>query len=541
MADKRNASKRIMKDLKEIEKDPVEGCSIAPYEGNLFKLHVNITVQDGPYKGNIMHIVLDIPPTYPHSSPAGSMAPEFPFGQEDHEHIHGTGICNDYLSNYESFFKMIDGGNIQAGSGWTSACTLKSLLMILQQFFVDPDNVKPNENHINRVRTMIDKYECPCGHTTKNPDPPIHSSSESKQEVIESSSVSSLSDLQIKRAREVLICFASKENIIDNKDIKLGYPIDLNRDRYGRIHPNLVPELISYEQYILEVQKNGGFVSCSRNGTKFRTASGKTYTNWLPIYINEEHFNNVRQHTENCISVISNGIRGVEKNDFQPEMVIRVLPCLMNKMVVAIMNGNLHESESAIFAYCHYLRLFMRFLHEYKDLQDKIEHKMAKFSTDVKSRDKQNIGDIGEFIICLALSKQFTYDKMKDVLLGEYFARQIYWINKENDRFLKNISNNMAGIFNTVKISNHLLVFNLMMTKTFVFTGVEEKLDQNYGLPPQPIIDGFQQLIKKIKAIQDYPTLMKAISYSDKITSQNDMINFYKEAIIMSQSQGYTR
>ena len=53
------------------------------------------------------------------------------------------------------------------------------------------------------------------------------------------------------------------------------------------------------------------------------------------------------------------------------------------------------------------------------------------------SRNKKNLGDIGEFLILVGLSTRGINDKELWVkLIEEYIARQVYWvIDKNGGRF----------------------------------------------------------------------------------------------------------
>ena len=520
-----NASRRIVHDLRDIQKSPIPGISIHPVNDDIFTLHANITIFEGPYEGIIIHLVLNIPESFPQTSPAGKIFPGFPFTSEHHHHIYNTmGICNDYLSNFGNFFGK------EAGTGWTPSITLKDLLLVLQPFLADPDfyhNDPVPTDVIERLRKNVATFECECGHSTKKPMPPLGLQTEHIKPIISN------------RVTENLICSISKMSIFDDegKTMILGYPIHLRVDKRKRLWTTLIPEIISYEQYVLAIQ--------SYNGGYYRSATGQPYTNWLPIYIDEKHFQRGLTHVRNCISVVSNGIQGTKENDFQPDMILRVLPALINKNIVAMMNGETHESESAIFAYCHFLRLFMRLLEMYPKMKATINSEISQFIQNKSYRNKSRVPDIGEFIFKLFLSDySYNDEKVKTPLLEEYFARQIFWINKKYPGVLINKiahQQRMDRMFSATEVSNKLLVFNIMAAKTFIFPGVTEKFDSNHGLPPEAVVSQFQTTIRRIKDISNHRALMQAISYNEVIKSVDDMMDFLARAITLSRVQGYTK
>ncbi len=571
------AIKRIYKDLKElneeIEKKKLVGVNALPYNDNLNEIHANIIPSDGPYKGMIMHVILIIPATYPQGSPSGRMAQGFPFDHNHHEHIHsrtqGNVICADYLSDFQQYFQMMDGGQIKAGYGWTPAMTLSKLLVSLQQFFAQTDLRIPSETEIKKTKQNIDAYSCKCGHKTIQPFPSLVSEQEFNETV--NSVINKISNnmknvsidetkkksndikkRQMDQIKELLTCSFTRENPIDNKTVILGYPILTNLDSRNRIHSTLIPEPFSYDFFASEIQRND-FKLDRYSSTTFRSASGKPYNQFLPIFINEEHFERARQHIENSISILSsNTASGENKYDFDQMMIPRVLLNLMNQMVVMMMDCSVHESESIIMAYCHLMRLFVKFTEIYPKLVKYIRDKTANFLNNNEDRSKTHVPDLGEFIVALGINAILpknkyesicTFDdpKMKKVLLDEFFARQIFWIEKDNPTIYGVAQNERLRLsFNQTLVSNKLLVFNLMFSKFFLFEGVTNNLDSQYGLPPVHIIESFQQMIKKIKNINSYPEFLQAINYFNVLDTPDKLISQLNRAKSISEQRGYT-
>ena len=531
----RGAIRRIRRDLKEIEKEPIPGASLSAFSNTLFELHGNIVIPDGPYAGLLVHIVLKFDEGFPATSPFGRMGDGFPLGQAHHEHIHGGRLCNDYLRDFESFFKAIDGGERKSASGWSPGVTLKGLIMVLKQFFSETDLPPPSPGTVKDVFRRAEHYRCSaCNHTSKAPFPLLPS----EGDLVNNKSDKVEKDPAKERARSILVCASSKENWIDSPSMCLGYPLLLRVDSRNRLQTTLYPELTSYEQYVCQIQEKGIEKLENFNEVHLRSASGNHYTHWLPVYINEEHYQQNLQCIKNTISVISNGIEGTHANEFKPDMVLRVLPALMNKMVVALMDGELHESENAIHAFCHYLRLLMRFLDEYPSLTQQVEAKVKRFLSHRSNRSKSAVPDIGEFLVLLGLSsRSYGEREVKDVLLEEYFARQVFWIKKKApDALRSSRPERLRKSFAASEVSLKLLVFDLMVTKWFIFPGIKDNLDRRFGVPPESVVVSFQKEVKTIKAMANYSTFLQVISLPGA-----DMIDLLDNAIATSELQGYTK
>jgi hypothetical protein len=101
---------------------------------------------------------------------------------------------------------------------------------------------------------------------------------------------------------------------------------------------------------------------------------------------------------------------------------------------------------------------------------------IENFTRDLSNRNKKSVPDIGEFLIQIALATKYQFEEIKEYVYEEYFARQIYWIQRSGvvQNLLDIQTKNLSDIFKSVKVSNHLLVFNLEMAQTFIFSGVKQ-------------------------------------------------------------------
>ena len=156
---KDNAHKRILRYLADLSRNPIEYVSFESNDENMFEGHATITVQEGIYAGISIHVRIVFPPDYPMEPPAAFIANGFPMTHRHHEHVHSGGsICCDLTSNFKSFFRQ------QERSGWSSACSLSSLLMQLGTFFSDPDlppREQPSEDEIHLLRLATASFVCP--------------------------------------------------------------------------------------------------------------------------------------------------------------------------------------------------------------------------------------------------------------------------------------------------------------------------------------------------------------------------------------------
>lgn len=186
----------------------------------------------------------------------------------------------------------------------------------------------------------------------------------------------------------------------------------------------------------MHVQQQGISKLDNFEKTKMFSPNGDPYNYYIPIYINEDHFKRGFRLILNSISVIRHGIKGLKDNDFKPDMILSVLPCLINKTIVFILNSTIFHSLAAIQAYCHLLRLYYKFINYYPELKTKINNDVLKFKESYFNRHKNNIPDLGKFIINLFLSGT-KYNDIKNDLYIELMIRQIFWIEKAESNIVE--------------------------------------------------------------------------------------------------------
>lgn len=519
-----SAIKRILADLKELENDPVEGISVGiPDDSNIFELHGNIKIMSGPYEGMLIHTYIHLPQEYPHIGPAMNIARGINFGHTFHEHVMnnpttGNSICTDMLTNYEFFFKK------QVASGWTSGCTLKTLLIQMTLFFADPDLPKhmiPNKTTISNLKNELLSFSCSCGHTTLEPLPPIDSVKKNSSDVNDEPVI-------VRYARERLACGISRENIIDH-DVIICYPVQVNKSKFGKLTfiPFIQP--MSYSSYSDAV----------KSGKQLRTVMGNEYNFLIPLFINQEHFSK-------CSDLIEANIMNIKYgNDyngkFDPLAALEVLSLLMNQTMISIFNGSVHDSQNLIEGFCHFYQLLMHFVNTYEVINVELQSEMNSFMNG--NTNKSFVPDIGVFMMKIFLAKQ-DYNEIKRILIGEYFARQVFWMNKDHklNHSEKNLVTRLSSTFAASSISNKLYMFLYKLFTTVVNDTVLSELNSNYGIPSQELVNEIKAMINNVKTnVPNYTEFAKLANLRDVLSSGEEIFDILNEAVKTSRKQGYTK
>ena len=261
-------------------------------------------------------------------------------------------------------------------------------------------------------------------HTWKNPYPEMYFKKNSDVIVINKNIniIENEENNKLKVIKENLTCFISRINYIDNKNMILGYPIQkLNN---GALIP--LPEILSYDCYIEESSKinnnngsddyyinnhnnvnyitfpilrvdyellrlfsySGSPIFLNRSNRRFRptnlsqilfnfngnsnfifkivpsykSPNNELYDSWLPIYINDEHFEKNKTTILNYFSILKYGNNGLKMYDFQPKYIFETIPNILSSMVTNIMKKNISP---------YFITCFFQYILSFKKLEKK--------------------------------------------------------------------------------------------------------------------------------------------------------------------------
>jgi ubiquitin-protein ligase len=420
------ALKRIQRDLDELEFDPLDGVGIARVnpDDNLTFV-VNMRINDGIYTGILLQFQMTIPQSFPIFPPEMLMYPGQPFGHEFHHHVY------DGQNGFKRFCVDILGNAIMSTSnsksGWSPAYTFKTLFMQVQNFLGDPDmSNPPGTSHIEELKKKLESYTREFINEMGEKVKHIYSMPYPSLGIAKVTTTSfTEDDRKLIYLKNALTCYHLKTDYISDRKMVLGYPLMITKTRNGLFEISPIPELLSYEGYITQIQTYPNKLE-DFFGVNFKTAMGEYYNYWLPIYIDEEHYQTNKGLILNSISVCKNGISGKKEYDFQPLDCIEIMPPLLNKMIIFLLNGKNHMSNAAIEAYCHYIMLFNRLCEDYPEVRKYIKSKLYSYQT--KPIDKTNCPDLGNLIVLYFFGNIEIEEKLMHRVLDEFFTRHILWL-----------------------------------------------------------------------------------------------------------------
>jgi len=155
-----------MRDLKELQANPVQHVVAVPLDNDIYEWHGNFTGTSEPFTSTVFHFILKFPLNYPASPPSVTLCTPV-----NHRNVFQApggafGVCLDMLETGSVF--GADEQKSRPYTGWTASYSVLSVLLQLQAFLLDPDftsSVTANRPSAITCSNAANRYQCPkCGH-----------------------------------------------------------------------------------------------------------------------------------------------------------------------------------------------------------------------------------------------------------------------------------------------------------------------------------------------------------------------------------------
>jgi len=549
MSKKSFAIRRINKEMKEINQNPLEGIGIASLDNDPMKYVVNMKLMYGPYKDYCIQLLLTFPETYPSNPPEILIYPD----QTIDGHYHSCILDYYYNSTDENgrLFKKFRFDLLEKSFNfmfrreqntcWNPRYTMSSLLLQVQNSISDPamNGITPSRYQINQLFSSMKKYfrnftivnekgkTEVIKHTWENPFPKMFERKQENKEEDKKEKKDKISEkekLRMQQIKDNLTCFMSKSNYIDDPEIILGYPIIKNiiYDKKEKIDLYTIPELVTYDGFMAQESEYGKLNFYFDNNFLSENFLSEGNQLWVPIYIDENHYKKNRTTILNSFSIMKYGEIGLIEYDFSPDEIFEAFPNILNKIIIGISKSTTSTCSSFVRCFFQFVLLFKKLCLEYeKDYLKYVNHILNVLKNNEYNPDKTIIPDLVEFFILLFFSNKDTQtEKMKQIwtiLFEEFAVRQVHSIFHEESnkqKMMKIIRQNFWDDFlfqhyeKTTKyesIDNKAL-FEDLKTKNLLDTIVEiimsdphfTSLEDSKYLNEKQVINGIEKSFKKI-------------------------------------------
>jgi len=302
--------------------------------------------------------------------------------------------------------------------------------------------------------------------------------------------------LEVNNIEADLVCFHTKTSF---REAVLGIPLDFS------VNPRT--RQIDYISTTLDFLSAGAFSSGLR-----RSQWNESFTEWLPLYLSQEHFERARPFFEKALVRLSPHWRS---SRFHPHMLLEVVPKLMNTMIVLLCDKGIEASDRALDGYFLLWRLLRGGVAAYR-LQREVDSRLRSF-LDTNNRTKTKVPSMGDFLPLIAVqnSPLSAWQALAQPVLEETFDRNVLWAARDYPEFanpLKNVLNQGADMerleatLASTKVSKRLLMFHVR----FLELVARQSADLFYGLPSQHTRRDFKQSVKSILDVERWPEFFQA-------------------------------
>jgi len=500
---------RLKSDLEELNKYPLVGASAAPLKNNLGEWHCNVIGPEGsPYAGIPIHFVLEFG-NYPVDAPnAYFITPITYYGGVAVKDSKGRmAVCLNLFGNFG--YIHTEWKNSE-GTGWTSSYTVSNILSNLQAAMLD-NYFSKFEEHVEETMMYALQGVCKdCGHCGSDINsyfPPVPT-----ETIASGTSVSPV---------ENIVCYVSKEKF--NDSINMGYGIHFNRNSAS-----------SQCEYISKNSYDSGVRTSSMK---------KPFNEWMPVYINEEHFKRVKPLFEKFIMSVP---QSISKSKYISGKVLDVMSALMNSAVVEVMNAknNLTANDKFIDGYFAFYKLIL----EYKTdaLAQNCNNIVKKFISKSSCRNKSVVPNLGTFLITVLVS-DYKWADVASALQEETDTRNVFWYtvgNRQNPPLYPELSNSTVDnnrvrkVFDATVISRNLICFQRRFMEYAESVNMGD-LSNNYGIVDDRVkadLKSIYSTIIKISTWREYYDFL-GLSYE----SDAKRLEQLKNAVISANNSGYLK
>lgn len=504
------AISRVYKDLQEFEDSPLEGLSVCmPNENDPFTLRSNIRLLGGIYEGIQLHTEIKIPSQYPLKAPKMSILKGQPFNHDFHHHIYdrdgGYTVCIDLLDH--GFFAQ------QTRTGWVPEYTLSTMLVQMQSFFAFNHESHASLDNIEKLKETLKSYQCEIKltdgsiklHRFDDPYPPY--------KIVKK--LSNLEEIKEKENQyERYQCHILKTSPFD-KELLFGLPLFVTGE--CKIDLRVIFEILSYDAYLL-IKKEG-----PKKFSKITAHdSDQPFNVWLPLYFDESSYQKFKSIYLKSFSFIFDG----GKTLINEKKLLHIFRKLFVYALISISERKVFSQKIDLF--CLLIRLFLRILEEYPNIEKLINEKISKKM--LENNEEISEKKITEFFCLLPFT---NFRKHLPAIFIEIFKK------KSKDFIEKNCMKENIPDFTLVneifkfhkhyytKIVSSFLFFEIIMKSKSEFV---KMIDENIGaFNPSPFFLSLEKSLIQVQKINSFDEIFKYMECMTPSTDNSIILNLVCE------------
>ncbi len=564
------AQRRIMKDLKQIEKEPLNGIAINSYEDNLFLCDATFEIDCKNHGKTHMAILIHFSQEYPLKAPNVGFCVPFDYTQGA-SFIQKDGIlqgkyivCLNVLGNFAHVHDEWEG---LKGEGWSPAYNLSSLLLIIQ-------NLLNEEMSIHTDNKLKNIYDC-CEEFKRNNTHLTYINTSVKDNESSPSIDIDIEDEELKKC----IHFIQNKigaNIDEQNHFlhTIQFLIEKNKSKENetsfKTQEIIDPEIfcwysnVNYTQDILgygiKVKQQGrNEILCTDANYISKTAffednlrvfpNKDTFRFFLPAFINIKHINTADWTNILTSSIFEIGSIYSLGHNFN-NCVIKIFPDLINNLVVQMMDSHSDIRASELIFRCllNLWRTFYHLISTNESLKNYILENVHQFIYNESKRNKEHTPNLGNI---LAMS---TVLNETDINIGDFLnafefecsLRRVLWWQKDRVKLDAN------GTYQQCEISRNNVLFQILFRSYLLEIGILNRIEEldrfncNVEGGVEVLLNKWKEILERTQAQPNWQQYYQELTFlgfpeekKNKICS--NVNNFIQNCIIKAEKlSGYT-
>ena len=372
---------------------------------------------------------------------------------------------------------------------------------------------------------------------------------------------------------EDLKCFTS---FATKHDSVLGFPITYTT--------NPKTGCLDYATSTFDILSLDSFTK----GNIRKTVWGERFTDFLPIYIDEDHFKRgLSQLSRVSRKIIEIGLLNLPKhntnnnnnNSFNnknkhynhnhnsnfkesedipiggawmprndPEMILTLLTKMMNTQVVLLCDKGISASEVALMGYCQLHRLLLAVVDHFPQLRLLIRKRLDDFVHKPETRVKTYTPSLGELLGLLSVSDSYSWQEISLAYIKESFDRSVLWSCSKDPSLAEVVvgdESRLSKYLTTQKVSMRLTLFHAVFLNLLVQGGgskskledCADRYDTFQGRPPLYVRRKWQELVNEILEFDSWPQYFSISKIP--LPSKSFLLSTLEQAVKNSLKKGY--
>ena len=311
-----------------------------------------------------------------------------------------------------------------------------------------------------------------------------------------------------------------------------------------------------------------------------RTVWGERFTSFLPLFIDDEHFDKAQgQLLKTSRKIVGESLANapvpqrrygkgsgdgrhsrhngkgsllplpkafIPKTD--PEMALTLLMKMMNTQVVLLCDKGIAASESSLNGYCQLHRLLLALVERHHSLRVLIRNRLEEFMRMPEARVKEHTPSLGDLLTMLSVSDTVGWQHIGLLYLKESFDRSVLWACSR-DPSLAQVTpgdeSRLEKYLETQKVSMRLTLFHSAFLSILVRGGgsrrhlddCADRYDTFQGRPPKYIRRQFQHAVQRILNLNSWPEFFALAGVP--LPSKAQLLHTLEAAVGNSLKKGY--